>query len=191
MQVNDNGPGFSADALNNALAPFYSTKTGKVGRGLGLSAAFDFAKSCGGTLRLNNRAETGASVSLRIPYTPVKTQSAGLVLLVDDDDDVREAVRQQLRQAGHAVIEAISVTEAEKLVHIDGLTHVVTDLAIGPTETGLDVAKLVPDHVPILVITGLPRSDALRQAAERDHVVLSKPFHFDAMEDALIKAETR
>jgi signal transduction histidine kinase len=191
MQVNDEGPGFSPDALKNALAPFYSTKTGKVGRGLGLSAAFDFAKSCGGTLRLNNRAETGASVSLRIPYTPVKTRSAGLVLLVDDDDDVREAVRQQLRQAGHAVIEAVSVSEAKELVHISGLTHVVTDLAIGPIETGLDVAKIVPDNVPILVITGLPRSDALRQAAERDHVVLSKPFHFDAMEDALIKAEMR
>lgn len=188
IKVNDEGPGFSADGLNNALAPFYSTKTGKVGSGLGLSAAFDFAKSCGGTLRLGNLPERGASVSLRIPYKPVKTQQAGLILLVDDDDDVREVVRQHLRQAGHAVIEAMSVTEAKKLVHIDGLTHVVTDLAIGPSETGLDIVEIVPDHVPVVIITGLPRSNTLRQIAERDHVVLSKPFQFDAMEDALLRA---
>ena len=185
--VLDEGPGFTEDGLTNALAPFHSTKSGKVGRGLGLSAAFDFAKSCGGTLRLRNRIQKGAAVSLRIPYTPVSASRAGLVLLVDDDDDVRASVRGLLRRAGHAVVEAVSVAEASQLVGLDGLTHIVTDLAIGDVETGLDVAALVPRPIPILVITGLPMSNALRQRAERDFHVLSKPFEFEALQQALMR----
>lgn len=188
--VLDDGPGFTEDGLVNALAPFHSTKGGKIGRGLGLSAAFDFAKSCGGTLRLRNRVEGGASVSLRIPYSRMKAQSAGLVLLVDDDDDVRLTARTYLRRAGHAVIEAVSVTEAAQLIGIDGLTHVVTDLDIGGNTTGLDVAALVPSHIPVLVITGLPKSNNLRVAAEAQHTVLSKPFDFEAFETALMSVST-
>lgn len=191
ISVVDEGPGFSPDALKNALAPFYTTKKNKVGRGLGLSAAFDFAKSCGGKLRIGNRPDSGAFVYLKIPYMTVKTKEPGLVLLIDDDDDVRATVRMYLRQAGHAVIEAVSVTEAANLVDIEGLTHIVTDLDIGPSETGLDVATIAPPHIPILIITGLPKSDPLRQKAETNHPVLSKPFQLDALEDALSKGETR
>lgn len=188
--VLDDGPGFTPEALTNALAPFYSTKRGKIGSGLGLSAVFDFAKTCGGALRLRNCPDKGASVSLRIPYVPVKTIDSGLVLLVDDDDDVRMTVRNFLRRSGHAVIEAGSVAEAKKLIGIEGLTHVVSDLAIGASETGLDVAKIVPPHIPVLIITGLPKSDVLRQSAERDYPVLSKPFDFATLESALLGGPT-
>ncbi len=188
IRVTDQGPGFSDDALANALAPFYSTKRGKVGRGLGLSAVFDFAKSCGGSLRLRNGPSGGACVILQIPYDPVKAKSAGMVLLIDDDDDIRTAVRALLLRAGHTVIEAASVTEAKTLMHVSGITHIVTDLAIGDTDTGLDVVKAAPDHIPVVIMTGLPKSDPLRNSAEQSHRVLTKPFGFDVIEDALLKA---
>ena len=186
IAVTDDGPGFSEDGLANALAPFYSTKSGKIGRGLGLSAAFDFAKSSGGTLRLRNHEKGGAVVTLRIPYTPARATKSGLVLLVDDTLDVRQTVRSYLRRAGHAVVEAASVDEALKLMSLDGLTHVVTDLAIGDG-SGLDVAAHAPDNIPLLIVTGLPPSDPLRQTAQAKHRVLSKPFDFDAFEAAFEK----
>lgn len=189
IEVVDEGPGFTPDALNNALAPFYSTKTGKTGRGLGLSAAFDFAKTCGGSLRFRNQPDRGALVCLRIPYLTSRTKKPGLVLLVDDDDVVRATVRTYLRQAGHAVIEATSVAEAFNLVGIDGLTHIVTDLDLGLSETGLEVVDMAPKGVPVLIITGLPKFDKLRQAAEKRQTVLSKPFQLEALKDALLKAE--
>jgi len=188
VAVTDNGPGFSEDALANALAPFYSTKSGKIGRGLGLTTAFDFAKSSGGTMRLSNRASGGARVALRIPYTPARTGQAGLVLLVDDTLDVRQTMRSFLRRAGHAVVEAASVDEALKLHSLEGLTHIVTDLAIGEG-SGLDVAAQAPSGIPILIVTGLPAADPLRQRAEAAHPVLSKPFDFATFEAAFRKAE--
>ena len=171
----------------NAMAPFYSTKTGKIGRGMGLTAAFDFAKSCGGTVRLRNRDRGGASVSVTIPYQAIKAGQPGLVLLVDDDDDVRETVLGYLRRAGHAVIEATTVEEAAKLVSIEGLTHVVSDLAIGESGTGLEVAAMVPTGLPVLIITGLPKTDELRQRAAESFVVISKPLDFDTLESALMQ----
>lgn len=188
--IDDDGPGFSDDALMNALAPFYSTKTGKVGCGMGLTAVFDFAKSCGGTVRLRNRVRGGASVSVTIPYQAIKASQPGLALLVDDDDDVRLTVLGYLRRAGHAVIEAATVEEAAKLVSIEGLTHVVTDLAIGDTGTGIEVARMVPAGVHVLIITGLPMTDELRSRAAASFVVISKPFDFDSFESALLVAES-
>lgn len=189
VTVTDNGPGFSQDALTNALAPFYSTKSGKIGRGLGLSTAFDFAKSSGGTLLLRNGRQGGANVHLRIPYTPASAAAAGLVLLVDDTLDVRQTVRSYLRRAGHAVVEAASVDEALKLITLDGLTHIVTDLAIGEG-SGLDVAAKAPQDIPLLIVTGLPLGDELRQVAETSYPVLSKPFGFDAFQAAFRKIST-
>ncbi len=189
ISVVDQGPGFSPDALKNALAPFYTTKKNKIGCGLGLSAAFDFAKSCGGTLRIGNHAGCGAFVDLKIPYQPAKTKQPGLVLLVDDDDDVRATVRSYLRQVGHAVIEAVSVAEAATLMDIKGLTHIVSDLDLGQSQTGLDVVNIAPDDIPILIITGLPKSAPLRQNAEASHHVLSKPFLLEDLEDSLSKVE--
>ena len=188
--VNDDGPGFSDEAKLHALAPFYSTKTGKIGRGMGLTAAFDFAKTCGGTVRLRNRERGGASVSVTISYLAIRAGQPGLVLLVDDDDDVRETVLGYLRRAGHSVIEASTAEEAAKLVSIEGLTHVVTDLAIGESGTGLEVAGMVPSGLPVLIITGLPKSDELRQRAAEDFVVVSKPFDFETLESALMQVES-
>lgn len=183
--VTDTGPGFSPEARENAMNPFYSTKGGKVGRGLGLTSAFDFAKSCGGNLRIRNLRQGGAAVSIKIPYLPAEQSQSQLVLLVDDEDAVRQTVRRYLRQAGHTVIEATSPAEAAPLTRIDGLSLVLTDLDLGQGGTGIDVVKSLPDEIPRLIMTGLPASDPLRRDAERHCGVLLKPFEYAQLERAI------
>lgn len=185
FRVQDDGPGFSDEGLSNALNPFYSTKDDKVGRGLGLSSAFDFARSCGGSLRVRNHEEGGALVVMTIPYLPVLSGEGQVVLVVDDDDDVRRIISDHLRTGGRMVVEAGSLHEACELVKLDGLSYVITDLDIGNANTGLEVVAIVPDDVPVLVVTGLGASDPRRQKAQASYPVLEKPFDVDALDVAL------
>lgn len=185
FRFHDDGPGFSDDALGNALNPFYSTKDDKVGRGLGLSSAFDFARSCGGSLRIRNHEEGGALVVMTIPYLPMLSGEGQVILVVDDDDDVRKVISDHLRSGGRMVVEASSLLEASELVKLDGLSSVITDLDIGNANTGLEVAAIVPDDVPVLVVTGLAASDPRRQQAQASYPILEKPFGVDALDVAL------
>ena len=94
ITVSDTGPGFSAEALEKALNPFFTTK-GSDGSGLGLPMVYDTVKLTGGDLNLKN-TPSGASVVLRLPYRPAPPARGGLVLLVEDSDELRGQFRDML-----------------------------------------------------------------------------------------------
>lgn len=188
MRVTDTGPGFTPEALEKGLMPFFSTKGGKPGRGLGLPTAFDFAKSSGGKLRFANAPGGGAEVSMTIPYIVARALAPGMVLLVEDNLALRETIRSYLRDMDQSVIEAASVAEARQLVGIPDLTRVVTDLVLAGPETGTTLAREIAPRLPVLIMTGLPEADPRRQDAARDFTVLQKPFDIDALSRALTAA---
>ncbi len=185
FRVSDTGPGFTKDALNNGLNPFFSTKGGKFGRGLGLTSAFDFAKTCGGNLYLANNPKGGANVVMTIPYRTTHSATEQIVLLVDDDDSLRASLSEYLRGTGRVVIEAGNVEEALKLAKLAGISCVLTDLDLGCSGTGLDVATQVPKDIPKLIITGLPLTDPRHKQALEQFSVLPKPFEFESLDLAL------
>ncbi|WP_151720627.1 PAS-domain containing protein [Gemmobacter serpentinus] len=176
IRVEDEGPGFTPEALERALDPFFTTKGGE-GSGLGLSMVYDQITLCGGSLRLINPAHGGALVSLRLPFRPVaEAQPPLLVLLVEDDSDIRETVREMLRGFGHAVIEAGSAPEARALAEVPGIGLILSDIQLA----GGDGAQLLRDLALAghparqLLMTALPASDPRRAAASVP--VLGKPF---------------
>ena len=182
--VEDTGRGFSPDALSNALAPFFTSKADRAGRGLGLSTTFDFARSSGGTVRLANREAGGAQVSILIPYLPADPVVPGIVLLVEDNVAIRQTVRGYLQRMGHAVVETDNVEEAQTLAALGDVTFVVTDLMLKGDQTGVELAehlcKLRQD-LPVLIITGRPATDPKCKAAAGSFPILHKPFEFDAL----------
>ena len=189
--VEDTGSGFSQDALANALAPFFTSKSDRAGRGLGLSTTFDFARSSGGTVRLANRAEGGAQVSILVPFQPAEPIDPGVVLLVEDNVDIRKTVRNYLQRMGHAVVETDTVEEAKTLALVGDITFVVTDLMLKDEGRGYVLAQHLHMHrpdLPVLVITGLQSRDPQCQKAAKTHPVLHKPFEFDALVTAMHKA---
>ncbi|MEP2945110.1 MAG: PAS-domain containing protein [Lentilitoribacter sp.] len=190
ISVLDNGPGFSDVDLENALKPFYTTKSAKMGRGLGLTSAFDFAKSCNGDMKIKNRELQGAAITLRIPYQAVDPEKTGLVLLVDDDDIVRKTARDYLRETGHTIIEASDVQSAKQLTSVEGLSFIISDLDLGNGDTGLDLIHNSPDHIPKLIITGLPTTDELRKSANNACLVLDKPFNSEQLVSAMLRAKS-
>lgn len=174
FQITDSGPGFSELALRRGLDPFFTTK-GAEGSGLGLPMVYDHTKLAGGDLRLQN-GETGAKVTLRLPYRVAVPASTGLVLLVEDDNDLRAILRDMLTGMGHAVIEAASVDEAVALTaDLPDITLILSDIQLAGDSTGIDLAQRV-QTMPLILMTSLPRHDPLFVAAQRHAPVLHKPF---------------
>lgn len=171
LTVTDSGPGFSPEALTRATEPFFTTKPGQ-GSGLGLSMVYDQTKLAGGTLRLDNVPGGGGRVRLRLPYQRVAPR---LVLLVDDDDVIRETLRDMLTGMGHQVIEAGSLAEARSLCDLPGLSVVLSDLQLGDG-SGADLADAGP---PLLLMTARPPDDPARAGLAGP--VLTKPFDAAAL----------
>jgi len=177
FSVQDGGDGFSPNALRNALNPFFTTKGGE-GSGLGLSMVYDMTKLAGGEILLSNSFQ-GANVTLRLPLrTAAPSHQPGLVLLVEDNIDLRCSVRDMLTELGHSVVEASSVVEARALW--DGLpdiTLILSDLVLQGEATGLDLGAHAQDtQTPVQFMTSLPPSHDLYQRATQTAPVITKPF---------------
>lgn len=187
ITVSDTGPGFSSEALDKALNPFFTTK-GSDGSGLGLPMVYDTVKLAGGDLNLRN-TPSGASVVLRLPYRPAPPEQDGLVLLVEDSDDLRGQFRDMLIDLGHSVIEATSADEALALTaNVAGIVMVLSDIRLEGPATGLDMLAQLPTELPCILMTSLPYSDPLHRQALAKAPVLSKPFS-QAQLSALIRTE--
>nr|WP_255670610.1 PAS-domain containing protein [Cognatishimia sp. F0-27] len=181
ITVCDTGPGFSREGLARGLDPFFTTKGGE-GSGLGLAMVYDMTKLAGGEARLSN-TDSGACVTLRLPLRRADTlPRTGLVLLVEDSDDLRATVREMLTGMGYSVVEASSVAEACLLA--DGLPDialVLSDISLEGVETGVDLLDRLPD-LPVRLMTSLPEGDALLAEARARVPVLTKPFDADGLE---------
>jgi signal transduction histidine kinase/CheY-like chemotaxis protein len=186
FSVADTGPGFSAEALEHALDPFFTTKGGE-GSGLGLSMVYDMTKLAGGRIVLGNTG-TGGQVVLRLPLRPAgDARAPGLVLLVEDSPDLRSTLRDMLRGAGHSVIEAASVDEAaDLLADLPEISAVLSDIVLEGNRTGLDLMSVPrPADCPLVLMTSLPPDDPLHRAAADAVPVLRKPFTAAQLDAAL------
>ncbi len=179
LSVSDTGPGFSKPALKHALDPFFTTKRNDEGSGLGLTMVYDFAQMSGGMAKIGNTGK-GAAVTLRLPLKIATAQAEPtLVLLVEDTPEIRETVREMLRDMGHSVLEASSAEEAEMLAHIPGVETILTDIVLGPEKSGLDLARQLAENGGsgrIFLMTSLPPKDKTRRSAAAEFPVIGKPF---------------
>ncbi|SDW92314.1 PAS-domain containing protein [Roseicitreum antarcticum] len=183
LQVEDTGPGFSAQALERGLDPFFTTKGGE-GSGLGLAMVFDQTTLAGGNVRLANRASGGAVVTLRLPLRSVGADATPkLVLLVEDSAEIRAEIRTMLRDLGHTVIEAATAVEAAQLAELPGVEIVLSDINLPGGMTGLDLGRRVRDtgRAVVRLMTSRPLRDGLRLQAAAEFPVISKPFGRDEL----------
>jgi signal transduction histidine kinase/ActR/RegA family two-component response regulator len=189
LAVTDTGSGMTDEVLAKAFEPFFTTKEVGKGSGLGLSQVFGLAKQSGGGVRIDTELGVGTSVRVYLPRAAGSADRAGaqtaasraatnqLVLVVDDDDAVREITAFMLRDLGYGVVEAGSGGAAldllERQANVD---LVLLDFAM-PGMNGGEVAREIktrrPD-LPILFATGYADAEALVEAGE-DRVI-RKPF---------------
>ncbi|MEJ6392888.1 PAS-domain containing protein [Gymnodinialimonas sp. 2305UL16-5] len=177
ITVTDSGCGFSAEALDQGLNPFFTTK-GNEGSGLGLTMVYDLVKLVGGTMRLANN-DIGACVTLRLPLKPAKAEPRPrLVLVVDDVAEIRAAVRDMLTDLGHRVIEAGSAEEAAALADLPGLDWILSDINLGEEDGVALLSDIAGRHpqIGLALMTSLPPADPRHSAGAARWPVLPKPL---------------
>lgn len=189
LTVNDEGCGMSSDTLIRAVEPFYSTKEVGRGTGLGLSMVHGLAAQLGGGFVISSELGEGTSVDLYLPAATEPATETGAphsrallsgerslsVLLVDDEDLVRFATAEMIRELGHHVIEIGSGAAALEHIRSDHpIDVVVTDYKM-PRMDGAELARQVDEirpSLPVLIITGYTGiSDATLNLPR-----LAKPF---------------
>ena len=198
LSVIDAGCGMAPDVAARAIEPFYSTKEFGRGTGLGLSMVHGLAAQLGGGFALTTEPGEGTRVDLYLPVAgqaaPVERQqvrqsirSIGRrlsVLLVDDEELVRTATAEMIRELGHHVEEASGAIDA--LARLDeglAVDVVVTDYMMPGMNGGALGRRIAKSHpqIPILLITGYtgPTDDVLHLPR------LAKPFGQAEMAAAL------
>ena len=213
VSVGDTGTGIAPAILDKVFDPFFTTKEVGKGSGLGLSQVLGVAQQLGGGVHIDTRPGGGTIVKVFLPRARIADvvrqrvrarpraaiagdteHRSGLILLVDDDDDVRAVAAAMLDEAGYRVIEAGSGGAALECLerHAGRITLLIADIAM-PGMSGVELAHAVrlgrPD-LPILFITGFAGT-ALPPTDVRQDRLLRKPFHASelAAEVAVLLAE--
>jgi len=199
LSIEDTGEGMDPEVLRRAIEPFYTTKPQGKGTGLGLAMVYGTVKAHRGTLEITSRPGHGTQVRLGFPPMPHAESDAGpsdaagpapdgdsgslRILLVDDDELIRQSVGPMLETLGHRVasvtggLEAVAHLERGRAVQDPDL--VILDMNM----PGLNGAQTLPrllalrPGLPVLMATGYSDAAIAPLLDGRPNVgSLRKPF---------------
>jgi CheY-like chemotaxis protein len=193
IRVEDTGVGMDQETLSRAFEPFFTSKQFGAGSGLGLSVIYGFVKQSGGAVHISSTPGKGTTVTLLLPASPAPTRpdahqvqgsrhgggSSRLVLLVEDDADVRTAIRRQLTDIGHMVIEAPAGNEALAIIDdVPELSVLVSDIVMPGAMDGRHLAQLAKQRRPglrVVLVTGYAGELEVQAGRHQAFTVLRKP----------------
>jgi PAS domain S-box-containing protein len=206
VSVADTGFGMSEEVLARACEPFYTTKEPGKGTGLGLAQVYGLTRQSGGGLRIQSAVGQGTTVEVYLPRSLAQAEPTAVwpggaaktaagcratVLVVDDQEDVREVAVAQLEALGYQVVQATARTALDLLGGPRaGIDVLMVDYAM-PGMSGVELARALratcPD-LPIIIVTGYVETTDVDGRIEYA-AVLKKPYRMNelaaAVEDAL------
>jgi PAS domain S-box-containing protein len=208
ITLSDDGTGMPKDVLARVFEPFYTTKEVGKGSGLGLSQVYGFARQSGGHISIQSVVGEGTVVRLYLPWTePVealvlneaaKTVSAveGLrkILVVEDNDELREVATQLVEGLGYSVCSASTGAEAiATLAQDPEIAILFTDVLMPGGTNGFELAVEVRRSRPeiaILVTSGFPGNLLPSAQQHSGFEMIPKPFTQAELAAALTKVCT-
>ena len=205
IAVTDNGTGMDPKTLARVFEPFFTTKKFGMGSGLGMAMVYGFIKQSGGGVRIRSRQALGTTVALLLPRTrrAVRAEhgplvaaggaraslSGRVVLLVEDDPEVRKVVRNQLAALGCSVLEAENGSEAADMIEtIPAISLVLSDVVMPGGMDGRALARFIRrfrPEVPVLLMSGYAEQGEKRALGEGSAPLLDKPFSREQLAEAL------
>ena len=207
LVVSDTGQGISKENLARVFEPFFTTKEQGKGTGLGLPTVYGFVKQSRGHVAIYSEINQGTTVKIYLPrclendrYTPASAMhevhhdgQGRLVLLVEDDAQVRQISRRQLETLGYAVIEAENSQQAlHQLVCEPDIALLFTDVVMPGGMSGRELAHqartLRPD-LPVLFASGYTGHAMVHHGGlGAGALLLPKPYLRSQLADKLVQA---
>lgn len=193
LSVSDNGSGMNDTVKARVFEPFFTTK--EASTGLGLASIYGFAQQTGGGVHIQSDIDHGCVINVYIPshfdkvVTATHTKPAVVhpvsgvcrILVVEDNDLVRELTVERLHLLGYETLQASNGPEAVRiLTHDAAFELILTDIVMEGGMSGLDVAQWVQSHLPrckILLTSGFNDQMADASDVDIDNLqVLQKPY---------------
>jgi two-component system, cell cycle sensor histidine kinase and response regulator CckA len=196
LSVKDSGCGMDAETQSRIFQPFFTTKEVGKGTGLGLSIVYNAIKQSGGFVEVKSapgrgsafhiafpKLETPVSSSARKPAQAEVLRGSGTILVVEDEEGVRNIIRDTLRSRGYEVLIANNGEEALRLLqeHAGNIPLVLADVVM-PKVGGLDLALKLhasPLGPKVLLMSGY--TDLINEIENAKLPLLRKPFTADEL----------
>jgi CheY-like chemotaxis protein len=199
IQVSDTGGGIAPEIMTQIFEPFFSTKD--AGRGLGLAALLGILRAHHAALGIDSTLGEGTTFRLFFPTagipTAAKVEAAEIqtalrqglrVLLVDDEENIRDSTRQLLESMGCQVIQACDGVEAlERLGSGEPFSMVILDLMMPKMDGRQTLAVLKKDYpsLPVVLCSGYSEQEI---QGGWNGVFLAKPYSRGKLKEALLRA---
>lgn len=193
LVVSDNGAGMDSETRARLFQPFFTTKERGKGTGLGLTTVLGIVKQSGGGVEVSSEPGKGTSIKIYLPRVDqspaheiekpdTKTsQASETILLVEDEELVRNLVRDTLARQGYRVLDASNAREARRIcaTHAGRIALLISDVVM-PKEGGRELADSLANMRPemkVLFMSGYT-DQSIRESrlAVRESAFIQKPF---------------
>jgi len=198
LTVRDNGQGIEEALLERIFEPFFTTKQLGEGTGLGLSTVYGIVKQSGGHIRVDSQPDRGTAFKILFRQVDSSATENGMqretkagdgteiVLVVEDQQEVRELTAEALRSLGYTVLESADGQQAEAISRsVGGPIHLLlTDVILSKT-TGPQLAKqliAMRPEIKVLYMSGYAGTGLLDEdGQESTTAYLQKPFSIERL----------
>jgi len=204
LEISDTGCGISRKDIVKLFDPFYTTKF--TGRGMGLSLTMGILKTHYGCIIVDSRPGCGSSFRVYLPVSAERqsvkhenvtrpkrsVENDGTMLLIEDEETVRQMAKSMLTRLGYEVIEAQDGVEAVKLFreHQNEIDCVLSDMTMprmNGWETLTELRKINAD-IPVILASGYDKESVMAgDHPELPQAFLNKPYSMAALKDVLME----